>query len=222
MSPPAYSNGNGHADPMGADHSALIAAVSRGVAMLSAAERSFNLTAKTLVKDGKETREDLAELKGAVLRIEAKVDNLVEVVGRPPEPIDPVAVIRAMQSNSVQGLTADQVIAREARLRAELEQRARGTGLYELVATGAHIDQLTMEKIQEVMASKAQEAVAESKVAAKGERTQTILKGVAAAVVTIILGFFTAVATNADGLVKVINAMQAEPPAVTAPAPEAQ
>lgn len=222
MAPPGYANGNGHADPHGAEQVALTRAVASAVAKIEAAERSFNLTAKTLVKDGKELRGEFDELKGSVMRVEGKLDRLVEVVGRPPEPIDPVEVIRRMQTQSVQGLTADQVIAREERVRAELEQRAKGTGLFELAHQGAVIDKLTMEKIQEVVAAKTESAVAESKVAAKSERGVTIIKGVAAAVVTIIVGFFGAVAANADGIVKIVNALQDDPAPVTAPAkPEA-
>ena len=168
---------------------------------------------KTLVREGKETREGLAELKGEVddlkgglLRVEGKLDRLVEIVGRPPEAIDPVEVIRRMQTTSVQGLTADQVVAREERVRAELEERAKGTGLYGLVATGAHIDQLTMEKLQEVAEKKAQAVVVEAKDEVASSNKSTLIKGgMATGFVTALVALIAALG-GSEGIVSIIKA----------------
>jgi hypothetical protein len=231
MSPPGgYANGNGHhVNPEGAEHQALIAAVARGVAKLEAAEKVFSATAKTLVREGKELRAEVRgeidELRGSLLRVEGKVDRLVEVVGRPPEQIDPIEIIRRMQTTSVQGLTADQVIAREERVRAELEQRARGTGLFGLVAEGAVIDQLTMDRLQQLAESKAQEAakqaaqgvVSDAKDAAVSSNKTTLIKGGIGAGLVAALVSLVAALGGSQGIVDIIDAYQDDGPAQAAP-----
>src|SRR5690606_18564417 len=72
----------------------------------------------------------LGEVLPALARLPAiaeRVDSIDARVGHWPEPVDAEEVVRRMQTQSVQDMTHEQVIAREERVRRELSEQREGT-----------------------------------------------------------------------------------------------
>ena len=231
MSPPGYSNG--HADPVGAEHQALIAAVARGVARLENAERAFNLAAKTLVADQKAIKMDLGsvkdevtDIKAVLLRVEAGQERLEAKLGTYPMSED---LVKAMERESVRELSPEAIAERDARLSAA----KYGTGLIgeikrtqsrleskdqELSSKDEDLEKRLSEMSKKDAADAAQAVLGDAQKVAKTERYLTVVKAVGAGFLALIVGIVTTVATNAEGLVKVVHAVQGRDVVPAAPA----